>query len=76
MTGSLDAAQRFAGEAPPYGTQLYRAAVRLTGNRADTEGLVQETLPEATEISSQQRVPDSGGARSTPRIEGEGPARV
>lgn len=44
MIASLDAAQRFVDDALPYSQQLYRAALRLTGNRADAEDLVQETL--------------------------------
>ena len=44
MTASLDAARRFADEALPHSQQLYRAALRFTGNRADAEDLVQETF--------------------------------
>ena len=47
MTTPPDAAQSFAEQALPYGRHLYRAALRLTGNRADAEDLVQETLTQA-----------------------------
>ncbi len=43
MTAPVKAAERFADQALPYGSQLYRTAFRLTGNRADAEDLVQET---------------------------------
>jgi RNA polymerase sigma-70 factor (ECF subfamily) len=41
------AADRFANEALPYRRQLYRIALRLTGNAADAEDLVQETYAKA-----------------------------
>jgi RNA polymerase sigma-70 factor (ECF subfamily) len=41
------AAERFTDLALPYSTQLYRTALRLTGNRADAEDLVQETYLKA-----------------------------
>jgi len=41
------AAERFADEALPYRRQLYRIALRLTGNQADAEDLVQETYAKA-----------------------------
>ena len=47
MTTSPDAAESFAEQALPYGRHLYRAALRLTGNRADAEDLVQETWAQA-----------------------------
>jgi RNA polymerase sigma-70 factor (ECF subfamily) len=39
----MKAAERFTELALPYRTQLYGTALRLTGNRADAEDLVQET---------------------------------
>ena len=47
MATSPDAAAVFADQALPYGRHLYRAALRLTGNRADAEDLVQETWAQA-----------------------------
>src|SRR5258708_2601743 len=41
------AADRFVDEALPYRRQLYRIALRLTGNAADAEDLVQETYAKA-----------------------------
>ena len=43
MTAPVEAAERFADQALPYSSQLYQTALRLTGNRADAEDLVQET---------------------------------
>jgi RNA polymerase sigma-70 factor, ECF subfamily len=43
MTAPIKAAERFTDLALPYRTQLYGTALRLTGNRADAEDLVQET---------------------------------
>ncbi len=43
MIAPVEAAERFADQALPYSPQLYRTALRLTGNRADAEDLVQET---------------------------------
>jgi RNA polymerase sigma-70 factor, ECF subfamily len=43
MTAPVDSAERFTDLALPYSTQLYGTALRLTGNRADAEDLVQDT---------------------------------
>jgi RNA polymerase sigma-70 factor, ECF subfamily len=43
MTAPIKAAERFTDQALPYSSQLYGTALRLTGNRADAEDLVQET---------------------------------
>ncbi len=43
MTAPVNAAERCADQTLPYSPQLYRNALRLTGNRADAEDLVQET---------------------------------
>ena len=43
MTAPANAAERFADQTLPYSPRLYGAALRLTGNRADAEDLVQET---------------------------------
>jgi RNA polymerase sigma-70 factor (ECF subfamily) len=40
-------ADRFADQVLPYSRQLYAAALRLTGNLADAEDLVQETYAKA-----------------------------
>jgi RNA polymerase sigma-70 factor (ECF subfamily) len=42
-----EAADRFAGQALPYARQLHAIALRLTGNLADAEDLVQETYAKA-----------------------------
>jgi RNA polymerase sigma-70 factor (ECF subfamily) len=47
MTTSPDVAESFADQALPYSRHLFRAALRLTGNRADAEDLVQETWAQA-----------------------------
>lgn len=47
MAMPVQAAQRFADEALPYRRQLYGIALRLTGNPADAEDLVQETYAKA-----------------------------
>lgn len=43
----MDAREDFAGAVLPYLRQLYAAALRLTGNHADAEDLVQETCANA-----------------------------
>jgi RNA polymerase sigma-70 factor (ECF subfamily) len=43
MTAPVKAGERFTDLALPYRTQLYGTALRLTGNWADAEDLVQET---------------------------------
>lgn len=43
MTAPVKVAERFADQALPYSAQLYGTALRLTGNRAGAEDLVQET---------------------------------
>ena len=47
VTIPADPADRFADQVLPYGRQLLSAALRLTGNLADAEDLVQETYAKA-----------------------------
>lgn len=47
MTAPSGAAQQFADQVLPCRSQLYGTALRLTGNRADAEDLVQETYAKA-----------------------------
>lgn len=44
---AVDAADAFAGQVLPYARQLRSVALRLTGNLADAEDLVQETYAKA-----------------------------
>ncbi len=47
VTMPAEPADRFADQVLPYGRQLLAAALRLTGNLADAEDLVQETYAKA-----------------------------
>ena len=47
VSNSAEPADRFADQVLPYQPQLHSAALRLTGNRADAEDLVQETFAKA-----------------------------
>lgn len=47
MNVSVSPAELFASQALPYARQLYAMALRLTGNPADAEDLVQETYAKA-----------------------------
>ena len=47
MSIPANAADRFADQVLPYARQLHTAALRLTGNLADAEDLVQETYAKA-----------------------------
>ena len=54
MSNPAEPADRFADQVLPYQPQLRSAALRLTGNPADAEDLVQETFasPERTSVAS------------------------
>lgn len=47
MTNPAESADQFASQVLPYARQLHAAALRLTGNSADAEDLVQETYAKA-----------------------------
>lgn len=47
MSNPAEPADRFADQVLPYQPQLHSAALRLTGNSADAEDLVQETFTKA-----------------------------
>jgi RNA polymerase sigma-70 factor, ECF subfamily len=47
VSDSDEPADRFADQVLPYARQLHSAALRLTGNHADAEDLVQETYAKA-----------------------------
>ena len=47
MSNPAEPADRFADQVLPYARQLHSAALRLTGNPADAEDLVQETFAKA-----------------------------
>lgn len=47
MSNLAEPADRFADQVLPYARQLHSAALRLTGNPADAEDLVQETYAKA-----------------------------
>jgi len=47
VSNPAEPADRFADQVLPYQPQLRSAALRLTGNRADAEDLVQETFAKA-----------------------------
>jgi RNA polymerase sigma-70 factor, ECF subfamily len=47
VSNSAEPADRFADQVLPYRPQLHSAALRLTGNPADAEDLVQETFAKA-----------------------------
>lgn len=47
MNNPAESADRFADQVLPYQPQLHSAALRLTGNPADAEDLVQETFAKA-----------------------------
>ena len=47
MSNPAEPADRFADQVLPYQPQLRSAALRLTGNPADAEDLVQETFAKA-----------------------------
>ena len=47
MSNPAEPADRFADQVLPYARQLHSAALRLTGNPADAEDLVQETYVKA-----------------------------
>jgi RNA polymerase sigma-70 factor, ECF subfamily len=54
-------AVRFERDALPYLDKLYPAALRLTGNRADAEDLVQETFTKAYAAFGQFQLGNMGG---------------